>query len=81
MNVFARILIGLIIMTLGFVIVRGADRVYDWFGTVDWAEEKLGPGRSIFFYRLIGVAVCFLGVLVVTNLVARMTGSLVQLFL
>lgn len=66
MNIFLRILIGLVVAAVGaFMVIRTTD-VLGFFGTVDWAERKLGSSRL--FYKLLGIIVCFVGFMVATNL-------------
>ena len=68
MSLFLRILIGLFISGAGVFFVIKTEIVLGFFGTVDWAERKLGGGGSRLFYKLIGIALCFLGFMVMTNL-------------
>ena len=61
-----RILIGLLLAAAGLFMVLRTPSIEDFFGPVDWAERHLG-GTSM-FYKLLGVLVCFIGFMVITNL-------------
>ncbi len=69
-----RILIGLGIAALGSWMVIKTNTIRDWFGSVDWAEEKLGGGGTNLFYKGLGLVFIFIGFLVATN----MWGSFLQ---
>lgn len=68
MNIFLRILIGLAIAGGGAYMVLKTETILGFFGTVDWAEQKLGGGGSRLFYKLLGIIICFVGFMVATNL-------------
>lgn len=67
-----RIILGLIVMAIGFFFVKKTSVVFGWFGQVRWAEEKLGYGSSRFFWKVIGVIIAFMGIAIATNLVSDM---------
>jgi len=57
-------------MAIGFVIVWKSEWILQNFGTVAWAEAKLGTeGGTRIFYKLIGLAVIFLAILYMTGLI------------
>lgn len=66
---FWRVVIGLVIIIAGFSMVWKTEFYLDFLGLSEFAETKLGPGRTRLFYKLIGVLVCFVGVLVATNVI------------
>jgi hypothetical protein len=68
MGLFLRILIGAVIAAAGTFFVLKTEVILGFFGTVDWAERKLGGGGSRLFYKLIGIGLCFIGFMVMTNL-------------
>jgi hypothetical protein len=68
MNAFLRILIGLAVTGGGAYLVIRTRGVYDFFGPIDWAEAKLGGGGSYLLYKIIGIVLCFIGIIVTTNL-------------
>jgi len=63
-----RLLIGLGIAGLGSVMVIKTHLVIDLFGSVDWAEQKLGGGGTNLFYKGVGLFFVFIGFLVATNM-------------
>ncbi len=63
----ARILIGLIIITVGFSMVYKTPWYLSILGRNYWAETKIGPGGTRLFYKMIGTAITILGIFVVTN--------------
>lgn len=67
-TMFTRILIGIGISTLGFVLVWKTEMFMGIMGYVDWAERWLGGGGTRLFYKLLGVAIVVIGVMVMTNL-------------
>lgn len=71
--------IALILIGLPFVIKTG------WFmqnfGVVAWAEQKLGGGGSWLFYKLIGVGISLIGILMATGLInGLLLGTVGKLF-
>lgn len=76
MSPLFRIPLGLIIMFVGFAIVLKTETVYEWFGEIPFAEEKMGMGGSRLFYKLIGVLVVLIGMAVATNVISDMLRSL-----
>lgn len=76
MSPFVRIPLGLAIMVVGFLMVKKTDVVLSWFGQVPFAEDKFGPGGSRFFYKLLGIAVTFIGIFVATNVISGILESI-----
>ncbi|MBU1907638.1 hypothetical protein KKF59_00715 [Patescibacteria group bacterium] len=68
MTIFLRILIGTALVAAGAFMVIKTRMIMGFFGTIDWAEAKLGGGGSNLFYKLIGIAVILIGFLAATNL-------------
>lgn len=67
-------------MLIGLWMVIKTERLMEWFGEVDWAEEKMGVGQSRFFYKLLGTGVCFLGILIMTNIISDVLGAFAAIF-
>jgi hypothetical protein len=64
-----RILLGIFLVAIGSVMVIKSEAIYNFFGPVQWAENKLGAdGGSRLFYKLIGIAIILLGFIVATGL-------------
>jgi hypothetical protein len=68
MNPFVRILVGLLVLAVGAFAVIRTRYILDFFGTIDWAEAKLGGGGSNLMYKVIGIILCLIGIIVATNL-------------
>lgn len=68
MSIFYRILVGLLIASVGAFMVVRTRSIIDLFGTSTWAEMHMGGGGTNLFYKVIGVVVCFVGFMVATNL-------------
>jgi len=79
MSPFIRIPLGFLIMVVGFLLVKKTDVFLSWFGQIPFAEEKFGPGGSRFFYKLLGVAVTFIGIFVATNVISGILEDLAAL--
>ncbi len=64
-----RIIFGIFIIIGGYLIVWKSDWIVGNLGNVGWAEEHLGTeGGSRLFYKLLGLAVIFLGFFVATGI-------------
>jgi len=68
MGFILRVLLGLGIVAVGTFFVIRTRSVYDFFGSVDFAERYLGGGGTTLFYKLLGIVFCLLGFLVATNM-------------
>jgi hypothetical protein len=73
-----RILIGFVITTLGFFFVWKTDIFYSMLGSVAWAERTFGGGGTRLFYKLMGVAIIFIGVMIMTNLFDLIVGGFIR---
>lgn len=64
-----RIIIGFLLAAAGFVLVWKAEWFNVNFGSISWAEEKMGSmGGSRLMYKLVGLLFLLIGFLVITNL-------------
>ncbi len=64
-----RVIIGFLLAGAGFVLVWKAEWFHVNFGTIGWAEEKMGSmGGSRLLYKLIGLLFLLIGFLAITNL-------------
>ena len=63
------IIFGSIIMVLGFLMVWKSEWLLNNFGRMGWFDEHLGTeGGSRLGYKLIGLALIFIGFMVFANL-------------
>ncbi len=67
--VMMHFIVGLIIVAIGFSVVAKTDFYLEFLGRSEFAEAKLGPGMSRTFYKLLGSLICFIGILVATNVI------------
>ena len=68
-----RYVIGIIFVLAGILLVFKAEWFYQNFGTNAWAEDKLGTsGGTRLMYKLIGIALIFIGFLTITNLMNQL---------
>ncbi|MEK7614890.1 MAG: hypothetical protein AAB431_00725 [Patescibacteria group bacterium] len=70
MPVIFRVILGIIVMAIGFWMVWKTETVFSWFGAVPFAEEKFGEGGTRFFYKLLGVLIVFIGIFTATNIMS-----------
>ena len=64
---------------VGAVITIYANKIYESMGPMAWAEEHLGTeGGPRVLYKLIGIGLCVLGFLTVTNLLTAIIISIIQ---
>lgn len=71
-----RILIGLFMSAVGFLMVWKTRTFEDMLGPVAWAEEHLGTTN--FFYKLLGTAIIIMGIIVTLNLFDVLIGSFIR---
>lgn len=79
MSPFLRILLGIIVMVIGFYMVKKTEVFLEWFGSIPFAEDKFGPGGTRFFYKLLGVAITFLGIFIATNVISDVLTSIAKI--
>ncbi len=65
---FTRILIGIILVAIGFIIVWKTRKFIDAFGAIAWADAHLGGGGTSIMYKTIGIVLIFVGFMWATNL-------------
>ncbi|MFA6132027.1 MAG: hypothetical protein WC702_03110 [Patescibacteria group bacterium] len=80
MSLFWRLVLGLVVMAVGFHMVWKTLLYQEWTGVIEFAEEKLGSGGTNTFLKLIGAGVCFIGVAIATNLISDILNSFAGLF-
>lgn len=69
-------LIGLTVTALGVGMTWRADIALEFIGQSWWAERNFGPGGSRFLYKLIGILVSIIGIIVMTDLFDVIIGGL-----
>jgi len=70
-----RIIFGLIIMAIGVLIVIKTEAILNGFGRIEFFERHLGTeGGSRLGYKLIGLAIIFIGFLIITNMIGGFMG-------
>lgn len=77
MSPLTRILIGLVAVGIGMIMVYKSDDVVTWIGPNHWAEKIFAGGGSSFFYKLVGVFVCFVGIVMITDLFDIVFGNMI----
>ena len=65
---FTRILIGLIVVAIGALLVIKTSKFQDFFGEMAWTYKYLGAGGTRLMYKFIGLVLCCVGFMVMTNL-------------
>ena len=64
-----RIIIGFLIAAAGFVLVWKTEWFQQNFGSIQWAEAKMGSmGGSRAMYKIIGLVAIITGLLMITNM-------------
>ena len=81
MNPFLRILLGLIVMAVGFLFVWKNEKVFNLIGRIDFAERKLGMGGTRTFLKLLGIGIVFIGMLIMTNIISDVLTSFAGIFI
>ncbi|MFH1789686.1 MAG: hypothetical protein ABH832_01310 [bacterium] len=73
---------GIIMVAFGVFLIVKTEWFIQNFGTNAWAEDKLGTsGGTRLMYKLLGVAIIFLGMLIVTNMIEGfMSATIIKLF-
>ena len=64
------IIFGLLMITVGFVVVLKSEWLLSNFGRIAFFEDKLGTeGGSRLGYKLVGIVILFFGVLTLTGMI------------
>jgi len=69
-----RILIGLIVVGVGFFVVYRPRYFLDFLGNQAWVEKIFSVNDQELAYKIIGIIVIFVGVLIMTNLIYDLLG-------
>ncbi len=73
-----RILLGMVIGFVGFCFVWKTRFFYELLGSVPWADRTFGGGGTTTFYKLLGVGIIIIGVMIMTNLFEIIVGGFVR---
>ncbi len=74
-----RIISGLVIIAIGAFIVIKTETLLNAFGRIEFFERHLGSdGGSRLGYKLIGMIVIFIGMLITTNMIGGFMGWLLS---
>lgn len=68
------IIIGAIVMTVGFFMVYRPRYFFDFLGRQAWVEKIFSVNDQELAYKIIGMIVIFIGVLIMTNLIYDLLG-------
>jgi len=72
------IIIGILFAGAGVLLIFKAEWFYQNFGSSGWAEEHLGSsGGSRLLYKLIGLALIFVGFMTMTNMTSAFLNATV----
>ena len=64
-----KFILGIILSIVGFTLVWKTEGWFSFFGRIAWAEKYLGTeGGSRLFYKLIGILIIIVGLLLITGL-------------
>jgi len=73
-----RILIGVVVIVVGFFIVWKPRFFFDFLGHQMWAEKLLGVHEDEAAFKIIGIIVIFIGALIATDLIYSLLGWLLS---
>lgn len=69
MSAILRVIGGIVLIVIGAHFVIKTEWYIRNFGQVAWAEQHLGlDGGTRLFYKLLGIGICILGIMVALNL-------------
>jgi len=69
-----RILIGAIVCAVGFFMVYRPKYFFDFLGRQAWVEKIFSVNDQELAYKIIGMIVIFVGVLIMTNIIYDLLG-------
>lgn len=72
------IIVGIILVIAGTLSVLFSQKIYESFGHIAWAEDKLGSGGSLTFIRLVGVAVIIFGFMLWFGIFQFLFGGIIE---
>ncbi len=73
-----RILIGIVLVVAGFLTVVFSQKIYNNFGAIRFAEEKLGGGGTVALLRIVGAVLILLGFFIWVGLFDLIFGGIAR---
>jgi hypothetical protein len=74
-----RIIIGIVFVVAGLLLVIFSRYIFDNFGRLPWAEDKLGPTGTLSLMRIVGALSILLGFFIWTGLFDIIFGGIFEL--
>ena len=72
-----KIILGLIVIAIGFLLIWKSDWIVNNFGRVDWAEKHLGyDGGTRLLWKLIGLGIIILAMLYMFGFIGGIIGAI-----
>ncbi|MFA6526317.1 MAG: hypothetical protein WCT26_02790 [Candidatus Buchananbacteria bacterium] len=68
------IIIGIIVVAVGFAVVWRPRYFLDFLGRQDWVEKIFSVNDQELAYKIIGMIIIFVGALIMTNLIYDLLG-------
>ena len=75
-----RIILGIVVVLIGFFMIYKTMAVQGWTGIIPWAEKKIGPGGTPSFIKLLGLLVIFIGIFIATGVINDVMRVVVGIF-
>ena len=63
--------VAIIFVALGIILVLKTEWFMSFLGKNAWAEDKIGPGGTRLFYKLIGIGLIFFAFLITSGIFYR----------
>ncbi len=80
MEWYVRVPLGFVIMGIGLLMMFKVETLMEWFGEIDWAEEKMGSGQSRLAYKFLAILVAFIGIFIMTNIISDILSAFAKVF-
>jgi len=80
MSLFWRIILGLIVALVGFLMIYKTRTFQGITGRIAWAEDKLGGGGTYTFLKILGLLVIFLGIFIVSGIIDDILKAFANMF-
>lgn len=77
MSALVRILIGIVVIVIGMSMLYKTGWYLSIMGRSIWAERNIGEGGTRSLYKLVGVGIVLIGVIILTDLWDRIVGNFI----